>query len=101
MTYERKHGFRAWAKRYISFSFLASVAIIVYLMFFTDNSVASSYSQTMRNDSLRREIEIERDSLTYYQRMNTLLSTDRGTMEQIVRERFHMQRQGEDVYLID
>ena len=55
----------------------------------------------MRNDSLRREIRMEQDSLEYYRRMNMLLSTDRGTMEQIVRERFHMQRRGEDVYIIE
>lgn len=101
MKYERKHGFRAWAKRYISFSFVAAVGILVYLMFFTDNSVSVNYTQTMRNDSLRREIRIEQDSLDYYKRMNQLLSTDRGTMERIVRERFHMQRAGEDVYLAD
>lgn len=101
MTYERKRGFLPWAKRYISFSFVASAAIVAYLLFFTDNSVASNYSQTMRNDSLRHEIEMERDSLHYYQNLNMLLSTDRGTMEKVVRERFHMQREGEDVYLTD
>lgn len=101
MKYERKRGFKAWAKRYISFGFLASVAILAYLMFFTDNSAMTNYTQTLRNDSLRREIAMEKDSLEYYRRMNQLLSTDRGTMEQIVRERFHMQRQGEDVYLTE
>lgn len=101
MKYERKHGLRAWLRRYISFGFVASVGILTYLMFFTDNNVATNYSQTMRNDSLRREIRMEQDSLEYYRRMNMLLSTDRGTMEQIVRERFHMQRRGEDVYIIE
>lgn len=100
-SYTRKPGFKSWARRYLSISFFAAVAVLSYLLFFTDNSVAASYEQTLRNDSIRAEIRAEKDSLHYYQRMNTLLTTDRGTLEQVVRERFHMQRPGEDVYLTD
>lgn len=99
--YKRERGLKAWLKRYVSLSFVIAVAALAYLMFFTDNSVATSYAQEMKNDSIRREIKIESDSLEYYRLQNQLLSTDRNTMEQIVRERFHMQRHGEDVYIIE
>lgn len=100
MKYQRTPGFLPWCRRYISFSFVATVGILVYLVFFTDNSVAASYVQERRNDSLRVEIAMEEDSLAYYNRLNHQLSTDPGTLEQIVRERYHMQRQGEDVYIV-
>lgn len=99
--YQRKKGFIPWFKRYISFTFVASVAILVYLMFFTDNSVSINYAQSIRNDSLRREIKLETDSLNYYRLQNQLLTTDPATLEQVVREHFHMQRKGEDIFIIE
>ncbi len=99
--YQRQKGFIPWVKRYISFTLVASVAILVYLMFFTDNSVSTNYAQSLRNDSLRREIKIETDSLNYYRLQNQLLTTDPATLEQVVREHFHMQRKGEDIFIIE
>lgn len=101
MRYQRKKGFIPWCRRYISISFVATVAILAYLAFFTDNSVAASYVQEQRNDSLRTEIKMETDSLEYYNRLNLLLSTNKGTLEQIVRERYHMQLPQEDVYIVE
>ncbi len=101
MKYQRVPGFLPWCKRYISFSLVATVGILTYLIFFTDNSVAASYVQERKNDSLRMEIAMEEDSLAYYNHLNHQLSTDLGTLEQIVRERYHMQRPGEDVYIVE
>ncbi len=99
--YQRKKGLKAWARRYLSVGLLMTLAVLAYLMFFTENSVSANYIQTMRNDSIRNEIRLERDSLNYYRQLNRLLSTDRNTLEQIVREKFHMQRANEDVYLTE
>ena len=41
------------------------------------------------------------DTLLYYRRMNHALDTDPETMERIVREYYHMQRENEDVDLVD
>ncbi|MCM1483738.1 MAG: hypothetical protein NC043_05340 [Muribaculaceae bacterium] len=101
MTQRHSRGFIPWCRRYISFSLVATVGILTYLLFFTDNSVAASYVQERKNDSLRVEIAMEEDSLAFYTRLNHQLSTDPGTMEQIVRERYHMQRPGEDVYIVE
>lgn len=101
MKYERESGVLAWICRYVSVGFVGSVAVLVYLMFFTENNAMANYDQDRRNDSLRNEIKLEKDSMAYYMHMNRLLTTDRGTMEQIVREQFHMQRPNEDVYLTE
>lgn len=101
MEYTRQKGAAAWLKRYVSFSLIAALAVLSYLTFFTDNSVSTSYAQTLRNDSIRREIAVEEDSLRYYRQLNLLLTTDRNTMEGIVRERFHMQRPDEEVFLFE
>lgn len=100
-NYQRKKGLVPWLKRYLSFTSVAVVAILAYLMFFTDNSVSTNYAQSLKNDSLRREIKIETDSLNYYRIQNQLLTTNREALEQVVREHFHMQRKGEDIFIIE
>ena len=44
---------------------------------------------------------INRDTLEYYNKLNHSLDTDPETMERIVRERYHMQRENEDVYIVE
>jgi len=50
---------------------------------------------------LKAEIKQNNDTLEYYQMLNNSLSTDREEMERIVRERYHMQRTNEDVYVFE
>ena len=52
-------------------------------------------------DELRAEIKENNDTMQYYLRLNHNLDTDPATLERIVRERYHMQRPNEDVYLVD
>ncbi len=50
---------------------------------------------------LEKEIQQNRDTLQYYQKLNNRLDTDKETMERIVREQYHMQRPNEDVYIFE
>ena len=72
-----------WCRRYLSVTFVKSV------------------EYTTRIKELREEIRDNEDTLLYYRRMNHALDTDPETMERIVRENYHMQRENEDVYLVD
>ena len=50
-------------------------------------------------DSLRTEVEINRDSMLYYKNLNSRITTDPEVMEQVVREQHNMKRPNEDVFI--
>lgn len=90
-----------WCRRYLSLSALAIIGALVYVLFLNDNSVLDHYGYEARIRELQREIRLNRDTLDYYRALNRSLDTDRSTMEQIVREQYHMQHPSEDIFLTD
>lgn len=90
-----------WCHRYLSVSAVAVIGALTYVLFLNDNSVIDHYEYEARIRELRHEISLNRDTLEYYRTLNDRLDTDRSTMEQIVREQYHMQRPSEDIYLTD
>lgn len=97
----RPHGFIAWCKRYISFTLIGVMIILSFILFFTDSSVFDTYAQDRDIERLKAEIRENNDTLRYYEELNERLSTDPATLEQVVRENFRMQRNNEDVYIIN
>lgn len=90
-----------WCQRYLSVTFLVLIAFVVIVLFFNENSILKSTQYSARINELRQEIEDNRDTLRYYQQLNHALDTDPETMERIVREHYHMQRENEDVYVVE
>lgn len=96
----RHRTFWQWCRRYLSLNMLVVAAVLVYLLFFTDNSAALAYEQNREIERLQAEIKANRDTLLYYQRLNHDLSVDPEAMERVVRENYHMQRDNEDVFVV-
>lgn len=90
-----------WCNRYLSSTLVLAVAVLAFVLFFNDNSVMRTYEHEKEIERLQAEIRDNRDTLEYYQTLNDRLDTDRATMEKIVREQYHMQRPGEDVYIFE
>ena len=90
-----------WCRRYISTTLVVSVAVITFVLFFNDNSVMRTYEHEQEIERLQAEIRDNTDTLEYYRQLNDRLDTDPQTMEKIVREKYHMQRPGEDVYIFE
>ena len=90
-----------WCKRYLSLMSVLVIAFVGYTLLLQDNSLFKymQYSNTI--DSLKVEIKNYRDTMDYYTRMNSLLSTDPKVMERVVREQYKMRREGEDVYVFE
>ena len=91
----------AWCRRYFSVTFIFVVAFTLLVLIFNDNSIIKSMEYDERIKELKREIKANRDTMEYYRKQNHNLDTDRETMERIVREQYHMQRENEDVYIIE
>ncbi len=88
-----------WLRRYFSLLSLAAIGVLVYMLFFSENSVIKKIEYQRIIDSLNTEVAIARDSMLYYKELNSRLSTDRNVMEQVVRERHYMKRPNEDVFI--
>ncbi len=88
-----------WCRRYISVTLILVLIFMGFVLFFNENSVMKGYELTHEIERLKAEIKENTDTMEYYQRQNELLRTDRETMERIVREQYHMQRDNEDVYV--
>lgn len=90
-----------WIRRYVRLPFILTVGVIVALYFFNDHSALTYYEYETRINELKAEIQATTDTLEHYRRLNHNLNTDKETMERIVRERHHMQRADEDVYIME
>lgn len=93
--------FFRWCKRYVSITSMFVAAFVVYTLLLQDNSLFRHMQYAHTIDSLNVEIKQYTDTLEYYHRMNSLLSTDRSVMERVVREQYNMRREGEDVFIFE
>jgi len=89
-----------WIRRYVSLPLIVAVAYVAFVLFFNENSYSHSAELQNEIDCLRAEIKENNDTMRYYLQLNHSLDTDPETLERIVREKYHMQRPNEDVYLI-
>ena len=89
-----------WLQRFLSLPTLACLAIVAFLMFYGDNSVKFSIEHDRTIDSLRQELQANRDTMLYYRGLNERLASDPELMEQVVREQYGMKRANEDVFVI-
>lgn len=99
MNQPRKVTFSQWCRRYISFSLVVVIGVLVYIMFFTSNSLPDTYKYQREADQLTHQIKMENDSLQYYRQLNISLTSDPKTLERLAREKYHMQRPDEDVFI--
>lgn len=90
-----------WCRRYISVMSIIVIGFLIYTLFIQDNSIFKYMEYQSTIDSLTTRIEMAKDTMEYYHKMNSLLSTDSETMERVVREQYNMAREGEDIYVFE
>lgn len=90
-----------WCSRYLlNLNLIVIVGVLVYILFFTENSIQATYRYEQEVADLQEAVATEKDSLAYYQTLNTQLTSDPYALEQVARERYHMQRPHEDIFII-
>lgn len=89
-----------WCRRYVSLLFLLVLGLFAYVIFFDENSYGHLSELNKQKAELEAEIDANRDSLRYYQELNDLLESSPDEMERIARERYYMQGENEDVYVV-
>ncbi len=89
-----------WCRRYVSLLFILVIGLFAYVIFFDENSYGRLSELNRQKAELKAEIEANRDSLRHYQELNRLLESSPDEMERIARERYFMQGENEDVYVV-
>ena len=80
---------------------LIIVGVIVLLLFFNDDtSLALNLKYQNEINRLQNKIKLNRDSAALYREKRLSVLAGRDELERLARERFNMQKNTEDVYVI-
>ena len=93
--------FNFWLRRRSHLPLVIIGSIVVMLLFFNDEtSLALNMEYEKEINRLTLEIKECRDSAAFYRQQRESLLHDNDDLEHIARERFHMQKPTEDVYIL-
>lgn len=95
-----KKGF--WRRRRGAIPFIVIATVIVVVLFLNEEtSVKINMEYEARINDLKKEIKHNQDSAEYYRRHRMAIENGEGDLERLARERYHMQRPTEDVFVYD
>lgn len=90
-----------WFRRRSHLPLVLIGSLVVLLLFFNDEtSMALNMKYEKEINRLTLEIKECKDSAAFYRRQRESLLHDSEDLEHLARERFHMQRPTEDIYLL-
>lgn len=93
--------FNFWFRRKSHIPLVVLGSLVVLLLFFNDEtSLALNMEYEREINRLTTEIKECRDSAAYYRQQRESLVHDNDNLEHLARERFHMQRPTEDVFIL-
>lgn len=93
--------FNFWLRRKSHLPLVIIGTLVVMLLFFNDEtSLAVNMEYEREINRLKLEIKECRDSAAYYRSQREAVIHDSEDLERLARERFHMQRPTEDVFIL-
>lgn len=93
--------FNFWFRRKSHLPLIVIGSLVVLLLFFNDEtSLALNLKYEKEINRLSLEIKECKDSAAFYRQQRESLLNDSEDLEHLARERFHMQRPTEDVYIL-
>lgn len=93
--------FNFWVRRKSHIPLVLIGSLVVLLLFFNDEtSLALNMKYEKEINRLTLEIKECKDSAAYYRAQRESIIHDTEDLEHLARERFHMQRPTEDVYIL-
>lgn len=93
--------FNFWLRRKSHLPLLVIGTLVVVVLFLNDEtSLALNMKYEKEINRLTLEIEQCRDSAAFYRQQREAILYDLEDLEHIARERFHMQRPNEDVFIL-
>lgn len=96
----QKRGF--WARRRGAIPFMLIATVIIVVLFLNEEtSVKTNMEYDGRINELKEQIVSNRDSAAFYRRHRLAIENGEGDLEYLARERYHMQKPSEDVFVYE
>lgn len=90
-----------WVRRRSNLPILVLGGLMVVLLLFNDDtSISLNMEYERQINELTEEIEQCRDSAAYYRMQRESIIHGSANLEHLAREKFHMQRPEEDVFIL-
>lgn len=80
--------------------FIVTAAFLVWMMFFDRNDIMSQYEYRTQLNKLNEEKEFYTKEIEQVKTDLEELTTNRTRLEKFAREKYHMKKENEDVYVI-
>lgn len=89
-----------WLRRRSQLPFLVIGTLVVVMLFVNEEtSVTLNMEYDRRINELKARIKLNNDSSSYYRSHRIAIEGGSADLEHLARERYHMQRPSEDVFL--
>ena len=97
---EKKMGY--WRRKRGAIPFILIATVIVLVLFLNEEtSVRTNMEYEGRINELKKDIQQNRDSAAYYKQHRMAIENGEGDLEHLARERYHMQKPTEDVFVYE
>lgn len=91
-----------WQRRKGTIPFIIIATVIVAVLILNEEtSVKTNMEYEARINELRAEIKHNLDSAEFYRRHRIAIENGEGDLEKLARERYHMQKPTEDVFVYE
>lgn len=95
-----KKGF--WRRRRGAIPFIVIASVIVLVLYLNEEtSVRTNMEYEGKINELKQEIKHNLDSAEYYRVHRLAIENGEGDLEHLARERYHMQKPTEDVFVYE
>jgi cell division protein FtsB len=81
--------------------FLATVAFIIWMIFFDKNDLFSQYEYHQQLSKLKQEQEFYKTQTAQVNKDLDELTSDKAKLEKFAREKYLMKKENEDVFVIE
>ncbi len=81
--------------------FLASVAFVVWMIFFDKNDLFSQYQYRQQLNKLKQERDFYKKQTTDVNTQLQELTTNQAALEKFAREKYLMKKDNEDVFIVE
>lgn len=96
----KKTGF--WQRKRGAIPFIVIATVIVVVLFLNEEtSVRTNMEYEARINELKNEIQHNRDSAAFYRSHRLAIENGESDLEHLARERYHMQKPSEDVFVYE
>ncbi len=81
--------------------FIATAVFLVMIVFFDDFNLIKRWQISRENKQLEQELKYYEDEIDKNKKMIQKIKTDTAFLEKYAREKYHLKKQNEDVFIVE